>query len=111
MVYLHNMELKTRIGLTESENGIFNAILRGHIDFTSDPWPSISPAAKDLVRKMLHSDPKQRLTAYQVLSKYIYQLIFFKNCLNSFTFHDLQNYFYFSPHRLISAILMMHYLC
>ncbi|KAK6936926.1 Protein kinase domain [Dillenia turbinata] len=52
----------------ESEHGIFNAILRGHIDFTSDPWPSISPAAKDLVRKMLNSDPKQRLTAAQVLS-------------------------------------------
>lgn len=52
----------------ESEHGIFNAILRGHIDFTSDPWPSISPQAKDLVRKMLNSDPKQRLTAIQVLS-------------------------------------------
>ncbi|GLU18906.1 hypothetical protein SLE2022_351830 [Rubroshorea leprosula] len=51
----------------ESENGIFNAILRGHIDFTSDPWPSISPQAKDLVRKMLNSDPRQRLTAVQVL--------------------------------------------
>ncbi|XP_057441438.1 calcium-dependent protein kinase 17-like [Lotus japonicus] len=52
----------------ESENGIFNAILRGHIDFTSDPWPSLSPAAKDLVRKMLNSDPKQRLTAHEVLN-------------------------------------------
>ncbi|KAF9675652.1 hypothetical protein SADUNF_Sadunf09G0054600 [Salix dunnii] len=52
----------------ESEHGIFNAILRGHIDFTSDPWPSISPQAKDLVRKMLASDPKQRMTAIQVLS-------------------------------------------
>ncbi|KAL5994794.1 Calcium-dependent protein kinase 17 [Asimina triloba] len=53
----------------ESEHGIFNAILRGRIDFTSDPWPSISPGAKDLVKKMLHSDPKQRLTAFEVLSK------------------------------------------
>ncbi|KAK4758172.1 hypothetical protein SAY87_019473 [Trapa incisa] len=52
----------------ESENGIFNAILRGHIDFTSDPWLSISPGAKDLVRKMLNTDPKQRLTAFQVLN-------------------------------------------
>ncbi|EYU35947.1 hypothetical protein ABFS82_14G222300 [Erythranthe guttata] len=52
----------------ESETGIFNAILRGHIDFSSDPWPSISSGAKDLVRKMLNSDPKQRLTASQVLS-------------------------------------------
>jgi len=52
----------------ESEHGIFNAILRGHIDFTSDPWPSISAPAKDLVKKMLNSDPKQRLTAHQVLA-------------------------------------------
>nr|XP_016487584.1 PREDICTED: calcium-dependent protein kinase 17-like isoform X3 [Nicotiana tabacum] len=52
----------------ESENGIFNAILRGHVDFSSDPWPSISSGAKDLVRKMLNSDPSQRLTALQVLN-------------------------------------------
>ncbi|GFZ18109.1 calcium-dependent protein kinase 34 [Actinidia rufa] len=52
----------------ESEHGIFNAILCGHVEFTSDPWPSLSTGAKDLVRKMLNSDPKQRLTAIQVLS-------------------------------------------
>ncbi|KAL8263654.1 hypothetical protein R6Q59_021784 [Mikania micrantha] len=51
----------------ESEHGIFNAILRGHIDFISDPWPTISPQAKDVVRKMLNSDPKQRITTHQVL--------------------------------------------
>ncbi|KAJ0594685.1 putative protein kinase CAMK-CDPK family [Helianthus annuus] len=52
----------------ESEHGIFNAILRGYVDFTSDPWPTISSQAKDLVRKMLNSDPKLRITAQQVLS-------------------------------------------
>ncbi|GAA0146989.1 non-receptor serine/threonine protein kinase [Lithospermum erythrorhizon] len=52
----------------ENENGIFSAILRGHVDFTSDPWPSISPSAKDVVRKMLNSNPKQRLTAFEVLN-------------------------------------------
>nr|GMD69728.1 calcium-dependent protein kinase 17-like [Ipomoea batatas] len=52
----------------ESENGIFNAILRGHVDFSSDPWPAISPGAKDLVKKMLNSDHKQRLTALEVLN-------------------------------------------
>lgn len=59
-------------GGAESETGIFNAILRGHIDFSSDPWPSISGGAKDLVRKMLNSDPKQRLTAAEVLSMLIH---------------------------------------
>lgn len=56
---------------SETEHGIFNAILRGHVDFSSDPWPSISHGAKDIVRKMLTTDPKQRLTAIQVLSKLI----------------------------------------
>ncbi|KAG6520315.1 hypothetical protein ZIOFF_017363 [Zingiber officinale] len=52
----------------ETEHGIFNAILRGQVDFSSDPWPAISPGAKDLVNKMLHLDPEQRLTAFEVLN-------------------------------------------
>jgi calcium-dependent protein kinase len=56
--------------MTESEHGIFNAILRGHVDFTSEPWPSISSGAKDLVRKMLNTDTTKRLTALQVLGAY-----------------------------------------
>ncbi|ESQ40392.1 hypothetical protein EUTSA_v10012990mg [Eutrema salsugineum] len=51
----------------ESEQGIFEQVLHGDLDFTSDPWPSISESAKDLVRKMLVRDPKRRLTAHQVL--------------------------------------------
>lgn len=57
--------------MIESEHEIFNEILRGHIDFASDPWPSISPQAKDLVKKMLTIDPVKRLTAVQVLCKYM----------------------------------------
>ncbi|GMI84155.1 calcium-dependent protein kinase 17 [Hibiscus trionum] len=52
----------------ESENGIFLAILRGHVDFSSKPWNSISPQAKDLVKKMLNPNPSKRLTAVEVLS-------------------------------------------
>ncbi|QCD78312.1 calcium-dependent protein kinase [Vigna unguiculata] len=51
----------------ESEKGIFDAILEGHIDFESQPWPNISNSAKDLVRKMLIQDPKKRITSAQVL--------------------------------------------
>ncbi|KAG5039067.1 hypothetical protein JHK86_019907 [Glycine max] len=51
----------------ETEKGIFNAILEGEIDFVSEPWPSISDSAKDLVRKMLTQDPKKRITSAQVL--------------------------------------------
>ncbi|KAF5729050.1 Calcium-dependent protein kinase 21 isoform 1 [Tripterygium wilfordii] len=51
----------------ETEKGIFDAILQGVIDFESQPWPSISDSAKDLVRKMLTQDPKKRITSAQVL--------------------------------------------
>ncbi|KAF3549517.1 hypothetical protein DY000_02004662, partial [Brassica cretica] len=51
----------------ETEKGIFDAILEGHIDFESQPWPSISNSAKDLVRKMLTADPKRRISAADVL--------------------------------------------
>uniref|UniRef100_A0ACD5UM04 Uncharacterized protein n=3 Tax=Avena sativa TaxID=4498 RepID=A0ACD5UM04_AVESA len=51
----------------ETEKGIFDAILQGEIDFESQPWPSISESAKDLVRKMLAQDPKKRITSAQVL--------------------------------------------
>ncbi|KAL8036451.1 hypothetical protein ABFX02_12G160100 [Erythranthe guttata] len=51
----------------ETEQGIFEQVLKGELDFVSEPWPSISESAKDLVRKMLVRDPKKRLTAHQVL--------------------------------------------
>lgn len=55
---------------SDNEDGIFEAVLLGHIDFSSDPWPSISNGAKDLVKKMLRQDPKERLTAADILSNY-----------------------------------------
>lgn len=54
----------------ENELGIFYAILRGHLDLSSEPWPSISSSAKDLVKKMLLADPKERLSAVEVLSNF-----------------------------------------
>ncbi|KAK9987529.1 hypothetical protein SO802_027768 [Lithocarpus litseifolius] len=37
----------------ETHQGIFDAVLKGHIDFESEPWPLISDGAKDLIWKML----------------------------------------------------------
>ncbi|KAL2342848.1 hypothetical protein Fmac_004133 [Flemingia macrophylla] len=51
----------------ESEQGIFKQILLGKLDFQSEPWPSISDSAKDLIRKMLDQNPKTRLMAHEVL--------------------------------------------
>lgn len=45
-------------------------MLKGDLDFASEPWPSISESAKDLVRRMLVRDPKRRLTAPEVLREY-----------------------------------------
>lgn len=36
------------------------------MDLKSEPWPKISDAAKEIVRKMLARDPRKRLTAEQV---------------------------------------------
>ncbi|KAI5555422.1 hypothetical protein BDE02_19G079400 [Populus trichocarpa] len=51
----------------ETDSGIFRQILQGKLDLESDPWPNISESAKDLIRKMLDRDPKQRITAHEVL--------------------------------------------
>ncbi|KAH7690048.1 Non-specific serine/threonine protein kinase protein [Dioscorea alata] len=51
----------------ETEKGIFDAILQGHVDLKSAPWPSISDGAKDLIKKMLTQDPRKRITAAQAL--------------------------------------------
>lgn len=57
--------------IVENEKGIFDEVVKGEIDFESQPWPSISESAKDLVRKMLTKDPRRRITAAQVLGKRI----------------------------------------
>lgn len=54
----------------ETEQGIFEQVLKGELDFVSEPWPNISEGAKDLVRRMLVRDPKKRLTAHEVLCEY-----------------------------------------
>eukprot|EP01018_Ginkgo_biloba_P010730 Gb_22471 [translate_table: standard] len=51
----------------ETEQGIFEQVLHGDLDFSSDPWPGISESAKDLIRKMLNRNPRKRLKAHEVL--------------------------------------------
>lgn len=57
--------------VSETEQGVALAILRGVLDFKREPWPQVSESAKNLVRQMLEPDPKKRLTAQQVLGKFI----------------------------------------
>ncbi|CAA6666644.1 unnamed protein product [Spirodela intermedia] len=51
----------------ETQQGIFDAIIKGVIDFATDPWPRISDSAKDLIRRMLSSHPADRPNAHEVL--------------------------------------------
>ncbi len=51
----------------ETEQQIFDAILKGDLDLESAPWPAISASAKDCVRRMLTQDPAARATADEVL--------------------------------------------
>ena len=55
------------VSQTETDSGIFRQVLYGKLDFNSEPWPSISDSAKDLIRKMLTRDPKERISAHEVL--------------------------------------------
>ncbi|KAI7729010.1 hypothetical protein M8C21_024555, partial [Ambrosia artemisiifolia] len=60
-------KIETRVKtMVETQEGIFEQVLHGDLDLLSDPWPSISDGAKDLLRKMLDRDPKRRLTAHEV---------------------------------------------
>jgi len=51
----------------ETEQGIFEQVLKSELDFVSDPWPKISDDAKDLIQKMLNPHIESRLKAHQVL--------------------------------------------
>uniref|UniRef100_A0A8C7ZLX8 Ribosomal protein S6 kinase n=1 Tax=Oryzias sinensis TaxID=183150 RepID=A0A8C7ZLX8_9TELE len=54
-------------GPEDTPNEILNRIGNGHFSLNGGNWDTVSDAAKDLVSKMLHVDPLQRLTAKQVL--------------------------------------------
>lgn len=60
------------MSITVIEKEIFDAVLKGYIDFESEPWPKISDSAKDLIRKMLTMDPSKRITAGDALCKFLY---------------------------------------
>ena len=44
----------------DNEEQIFKMVLKGKVDFETDPWPKISPQAKDLVKQLLQMDTTKR---------------------------------------------------
>lgn len=55
---------------------IFEAVLRANLRFPARVFHSVSPVAKDLLRRMLCKDVSRRFSAEQVLGKYINFLIY-----------------------------------
>ncbi|XP_022757593.1 CDPK-related kinase 3 isoform X2 [Durio zibethinus] len=51
-----------------TESGIFRSVLRSDPTFDDLPWPSVSPEAKDFVKRLLNKDYRKRMTAVQALT-------------------------------------------
>ena len=52
---------------SDSPTDILRSIAESNVDVSSGNWSRVSPAAKNLVERMLHVDPKQRYRAIDVL--------------------------------------------
>ncbi|XP_019420104.1 PREDICTED: CDPK-related kinase 3-like [Lupinus angustifolius] len=51
-----------------TESGIFRSVLRADPNFDDLPWPSVSPEAKDFVKRLLNKDYRKRMSAAQALA-------------------------------------------
>ena len=54
-------------GPTDTPSDILARIGEGHVNLNGANWDSVSSLAKDLVARMLHVDPRHRITLHQVL--------------------------------------------
>jgi serine/threonine protein kinase len=63
-----------------TESGIFRSVLRADPNFDDSPWRSVSPEAKDFVKRLLNKDYRKRMTAAQALCKYSHCRVFFSHC-------------------------------
>ncbi|CAI5998880.1 unnamed protein product [Closterium sp. NIES-64] len=52
----------------KTDAAVYDAILRGKLDFSGPAWAGSSVEARSLIRCMLQSDPRRRPTAVKVLS-------------------------------------------
>ena len=50
-----------------TKNSIFRAILKGQLEFDEKDWQGTSDSVKDLIKKLLNREPKERLSAEQAL--------------------------------------------
>ena len=52
----------------DSDEEILKKIIQNHLDLEKYPWPVISLKAKDLIKKLLETDIKKRITAEEALN-------------------------------------------
>ena len=78
----------------DTEEQIFKMVLRGNIDFKTDPWPKLSPDAKDCVTSLLHQDPTKRATAAETFKHrwLANEGVAFDNSLDSVVLKRLKNF-------------------
>lgn len=58
----------------DNDAQMFRQILRGSYDFDDEVWKPVSGDAKQLITRLMDTDPKKRLTAHQVR-------LMFQSCL------------------------------
>lgn len=68
MCYVHFRHTPFATGPKDTPEMILARIGQGKFAMTGGNWDLISSAAKDLVTRMLHVDPHQRITIQQVLT-------------------------------------------
>lgn len=66
-----------------TESGIFRSVLRADPNFEDSPWPSVSPEAKDFVKRLLNKDHRKRMTCSQALSRSYFEILYKNYVLTS----------------------------
>ena len=51
----------------ENQQALYEQIKKGSYDYPSPEWDSVTPAAKDLIDRMMDTNPKTRITVDQAL--------------------------------------------
>jgi len=63
--------------IVEPEAQMFSEIKSAKIDVDSESWKFIDVKAKHLVNRMLNRNPKERISAAEVLGKFVYDCSIF----------------------------------
>ncbi|CAN1228173.1 CDPK-related kinase 3 [Linum grandiflorum] len=74
-------------------------VLRADPNFNDSPWPSVTPEAKDFVKRLLNKDHRKRMTAAQALSHPWIRNVVQEVPLDIFIFKTVKSYVRATPFR------------